>query len=170
MTLRNKNIILMVGIVLVLIACYHLAFRKTIEQHLIYKELILEKDLYNNVPQQLSLLKNKEQQLDSILTTYNLGSNSIQNSLLVTINSFCESNDIKVINFNEPHIEENEDYSLSTFNFTIEGSFNSLNELLYHLEQKTSFGEVISLSFEKRKNHRKGTHYLQLKVYLRNYF
>lgn len=85
----------------------------------------------------------------------------MQNNLLKTINSYALENNLKVINFLEPHIFVKEELTIKTFQFTIEGSFNDINRLIYQLEQKTKFGEVINLHFEKKKNYKSNKNYLQ---------
>ena len=57
-----------------------------------------------------------------------------------------------MVSFLEPHILIIDDLTIKTYEFVIEGGFNDINDLIYQLEQKTKFGEVINLHFEKKKN------------------
>ncbi len=169
MTDKRKNIALVLGFVVVLFICYEMAFSKTKD----YRDqaVSLEKELvlFNNTPQQLSMLKQKQVYFDSILSKYQLDGSSIQNNLLKKINEFSNVNNLKVVRFLEPHIQQQNELLVKTYDFLVEGSFNDINKLIYQLEQKTKFGEVINLHFEKKKNHKNNTYFLQARVLLKSF-
>ncbi|NRR91382.1 hypothetical protein HSX10_07380 [Winogradskyella undariae] len=169
MTRNQKNIALILSFILALVICYQLAIIKTLEQKEQYNAMSKEAVLFKNAPKQLSFLKQKEVYYDSLLTKYQLDGSSIQNNLLKVINRFTRDNNIKVINFLEPHVIENDDLVIKTYEFVLEGDYNSINKLIYQLEQQTKFGEIINLHFEKKKNFRTGKYYLQTKVLLRSF-
>jgi hypothetical protein len=169
MTKKQKNIALIIGFFFVLTICYQLAIVKTIEQKEQYNTLSEESLLFKNAPKQLSLLKQKEVYYDSQLTKYQLDGSSIQNNLLKVINGFSRENDLKVISFLEPHIIDENDLVIKTYEFIIEGNYNAINKLIYQLEQRMKFGEIINLHFERKKNFRSSKNYLQAKVLLRSF-
>lgn len=169
MTKKQKNIVLILGFVLALIICYQLAINKTIELKEQFNAMSKEAVLFKNAPKQLSLLRLKEVHYDSLLTKYQLDGSSIQNNLLKVINRFADDNNLKVISFLEPHVIINNDLVINTYEFVLEGDYNSINKLIYQLEQQTKFGEIINLHFEKKKNFRSGRYYLQAKVLLRSF-
>lgn len=160
---------LIIGFILSLLICYKLAIYKTVIQSQQYDRLKEQQILFKNAPQKLSLLKKKEVYYDSILNQYELNGSSIQNNLLKTINAFALSNNLKVVSFLEPHILIIDDLTIKTYEFVIEGGFNDINDLIYQLEQKTKFGEVINLHFEKKKNYRTGKSYLEAKILLKSF-
>jgi hypothetical protein len=169
MTKQQKNILLLVTVFVTLYICYLLAISKTLEQKKQYDSLSKEILLSQNAPKSLSLLKQKEVYYDSLLTKYQLGGSSIQNNLLKVINYYAEAHDIKVVSFLEPHTITKNDLVIKTYEFVLEGNYNDINQLTYQLEQKTKFGEIINLHFEKKKNFRTGKYYLQAKVLLRSF-
>ena len=169
MSNKNKNILLIIGFILFIILCYNLAISKTIAQKKQYFNLKQQELLFKNAPKQLSLLRQKEVYYDSLLAKYQLDGSSIQNNLLRTINLFVEENNLKIINFLEPHRISKNELIINTYEFTVEGDYNSINNLIYQLEQKTKFGEVIYLHFEKKKSFRTGRHYLQARVLVRSF-
>ncbi|WP_456442522.1 hypothetical protein [Psychroserpens sp.] len=166
---KNKNIVLVLGFIFALVICYGLAISKTIIQRLEYDKLKQQQTLFKNAPQQLSLLKEKQVYFDSILKKYQLSGSSIQNNLLKTINIFATENNLKVVSFLEPHITIKDDLTIKTYQFVLEGDFNDINLLIHQLEQKTKFGEVVSLHFEKKKNYKTGKHYLQASILLQSF-
>jgi len=169
MTNKQKNIVLIVGFIAVLYICYLLAISKTLEQKGQYNSLSKEVLLSKNAPKQLSLLKQKEIYYDSLLTKYQLDGSSIQNNLLKVINSYADANNLKVVSFLEPHVISQNDLSIKTYDFTLEGLYDDINKLIYLLEQQTKFGEIINLHFEKKKNFRIGRDYLQARVLLKSF-
>ncbi|MBV7269085.1 hypothetical protein [Winogradskyella luteola] len=169
MTKKQKNIILVIGFVFALLICYQFAISNTLEQKQQYDTLSKEVLLSKNAPKKLSLLKQKEVYYDSLLTKYQLDGSSIQNNLLRVINAFAESNNLKVVSFLEPHITVKNDLTVKTYNFTLEGQFNDINQLVYQLEQQTKFGEIVNLHFEKKKNFRTGRYFLQAKILLKSF-
>lgn len=169
MTKQQKNIALTVSFILALILCYQLAIKNTLQLKEQHTHLANEAVSLKSAPQQLALLKQKNVYYDSLLTRFQLGGSSIQNNLLKVINTYASNNALKVVDFLEPHVSTNDNLVIKTYDFTLEGTYNNINQLVYLLEQKTKFGEVISLHFEKKKNYRTGRFYLQARVLLKSF-
>jgi hypothetical protein len=94
---------------------------------------------------------------------------ALQNSMLRTINTYAEANKLKVIGFIEPHKIAQNDLTINTYQFTLEGDYNAIITLIHQLEQNTKFGEIINLNFKKLKNHKTGEFYLQAGVLLKSF-
>ena len=169
MTKQQKNIALIVSFVLALILCYNFAIKNTLQLKKQHSELKREAVSLKDSPQQLAILKQKNVYYDSLLTKFQLGGSSIQNNLLKIINTHANNNALKVVDFLEPHVSKNDELVIKTYDFTLEGTYNNINQLVYLLEQQTKFGEVISLHFEKKKNYRTGRFYLQARVLLKSF-
>ncbi len=162
-----KNKILFAGIALLLIACYKLAIRNTLDIKAQYDLLLSKKELLKNTPRQRSILAQKENYYDSILKQMDLGDTSIQNNLLRVLNQESEKNKLKVMDFNQPHIFQVENNKMYTYTFDLQGEYNGILKTIYSLEQKGNFGEVVHLDFEKKRNYRTNTYYLGAKVFIR---
>ncbi|WP_185956440.1 hypothetical protein [Changchengzhania lutea] len=169
MTHKTKNIALVIGFIMALFLCYQLAISNTLVLKNEYNDLEKEALLFKNTPKQLSLLKQKQTYYDSLLNKYQIQGGSIQNNLLKTINTFSTDHNLKVVSFLEPHISKSNELTVKTYQFTMEGNYNSILKLVHHLEQKTKFGEIINLHFEKKKNFRTGKYYLQASVLLKSF-
>ena len=52
-----------------------------------------------------------------------------------------------MIRFLEPHTITKNDLTIKTYEFTLEGEYNNINELIHQLEQQTKFGEIVNLHF-----------------------
>jgi hypothetical protein len=169
MTQKNKNIILVVSFLLIVVIAYQFAITNTLQLKSEYKTLKQDTVVFNNMPLQLSSLKQKEKYYDSLLTKYHLGGSSIQNNMLKAINTYAELNKLKIIDFIEPHKIIKNDLTINTYQFTLEGDYNAIISLIYQIEQKTKFGEVINLNFKKLKDYRTGRFYLQASVLLKSF-
>jgi len=169
MTQKTKNILLVVGFLLVVMIAYKYAIANTLQLKQEYKTLQQDALFFDNMPLQLSSLKQKEIYYDSLLTAYQLGESSMQNSMLSAINTFASSHKLKVVDFVEPHSIQQSDLKVNTYQFTLEGHYNAIIALVYQLEQHTKFGEIINLNFKKQKNYRTGRYYLQAHVLLRSF-
>lgn len=167
MTIKTKNNILIIGFVFALLACYQLAVSKTVLIKKEYNDLKQEETLFENTPKQVSLLKQKKKYYNELLSKYKLDGSSLQNNLLKTINKFADSTNIKVIAFLEPHVINQNDLKISTYQFTLEGNYNAILKLIHKLEQETKFGEIINLAFEKKTNFRTGQISLQAQILLK---
>ncbi|MGX1931326.1 hypothetical protein [Flagellimonas sp. 2504JD4-2] len=167
--LKNKNTMLLLGLFLVLLLCYKLAISTTLDLRKESLSLSEEERLFDNVPQQLSLLSKKEVHLDSLLQQLNLNDTSLENDLLRTVNREVEKNNLKVIDFNPPHVSELNGTITNTYNFTVRGPFNAIVKLIYTLEQQANFGQIAHLDFRKQKNYRSRKNYLEATVYIQRF-
>lgn len=166
---KTKNILLIIGFLLTLLMCYQIAIAKTVIIKKEYNSLKYQEALFENTAKQISILKQKQQYYDSLLSKYQLNGSSIQNNLLKTINTLADSTNIKVAGFLEPHVIHMDDLKISTYQFTLEGDFSSILKLIYKLEQETKFGEIIHLAFEKKTNFRTGQVFLQATILLKSF-
>ena len=169
MTQKNKNIVLIGVFIILVVLSYKYAISNTLQLKQEYKTLKQDAIAFNNMPLQLSSLKKKENYLDSLLNKYQLDEGSIQNSMLKTINTYAESKSLKVIDFIEPHSLVQNDITVKTYQFTLEGDYNSIISLIHQMEQNTKYGEIINLNFQKKKNYRTGRYFLQLQVLLKSF-
>lgn len=167
---NKKQILFVLGFILILFVCYKLAIARTLIYRDNYKNLQKEAILFENTPRQLSVLRQKEAYLDSILTTYRLGDTSIQNSLLSAINSMADTSGVRVISFNEPHLFQQGELTVKTYGFTLEGNYGDILNIIYELEQKHRFGEITNLHFDKLRDYRRNRDYLQATALLKSLY
>lgn len=165
---KTKNRVLLLGIVLVLLLCYRFAISNTVAIKNEYAALQTAQRLFENAPEQLALLVKKQKHYDSVLNKMNLGNTAMENNLLRIINLEVEKQELKLLDFNEPHIAAVATNQLNTYDFTLEGSFPGILRTIYAIEQKNSFGEVVHLNFEKKRNYRTNKYYLTARVFIQN--
>ena len=165
---RHKNISLVLGLLLLLFIAYRYSFSKTLAICKEVDKLESQRQSYQSAPIQLAALANKEKQLDKILHTHNVAGNSVQQNLLKALNVLSTDLGFIIVSFEEPHqfINETTQQKYATFNFVLQGDYQSLLKAVYALEQDYSFGNVIQVDFQKKKNFRTRTSHLQCQVLL----
>jgi hypothetical protein len=163
---QTKNRILLAAVVITLLVSYRFAIRNTFELREQYHQLSSQAVSVKDMPSRLALLKQKERYYDSVLTQMDLGDTSLQNNLLRVLNRESSKNDLKIIDFNQPHIYKTETNSLYTYSFGLNGGYPNILKTIHTLEQNGKFGEVVHIDFEKKKNYRSNKNYLEAKVLL----
>lgn len=168
MTQKNKNILLFAGLLVLFVIAYRYSFSKTFAVRSEVRILETEKEIKQSTPAQLITLANKEKELDKILVKNNVEGSSVQNNILKILNDLSEVHKFKIIAFEEPHVfnDEATQKNATTYNFTIEGEYKSIITVIYKLEQQYSFGNVINVNFEKKKNYKTRKEYLQCNILL----
>ena len=167
MNLKQKNIALFIGLLLLFWIAYQFSFSNTFALKKQYNSLKKEQDLFTNVSQKLIQLKQQNVYYDSILKSKKISTeSSFQNNLLRTITSFTDTTNIKIVTFSNPHTFKVDNTIFNTFSFTLRGSFSRITQLIYQLEQRYKLGKIISVNFEKKKNYRRNTYFLECTILL----
>lgn len=166
MKISNKNKLLFLGIIIMGILSYNLAIVKTFEARKEFSRLKTQTEKVKDIPKQLSILAQKENQYDSILKRMDFIDTSIQNNLLRVINQEAKSNHVKVIDFNEPHISLIENDQLYTYSFKLNGNYTDILKVIHIIEQKGNFGEIVHIDFLKEKNYKTRRYNLGVTVFL----
>ncbi len=169
MTQKNKNILLVAGFIIGLIITYQLAFSQTFA---IKRELNSLKEQsvgFENLASLSSILHQREKFADSVLNKNNFKNISVQNNLLEFLNDEATGRSFSITNFKEPHIAAENNIPLASYQFTLQGNFNELLEVIYKLEQAYNFGKISHVSFEKKRNHRQRKDYLECSVIIESF-
>jgi len=156
MAIKQKNTILLISFFGVLILGYFLSISETLSIKKNYDNLQQQEQLYANIPKRLQVLVQKERHYDSLLQHYQITETSLQNNLLKTIDRYAIDTNIKIVSFDEPHSVFEKGKTTNSYAFRVSGDFNSILGLAYELEQRSKFGMVKSLEFEKIKSFRTG--------------
>jgi len=152
---------------LLLFVAYQFSFSKTFELRKQYNSLKNEQKLFDNISQKLISLQQQNIYYDSILKSKKISTeSSFQNNLLQTITTFTDSTKLKIVAFNSPHMHQTESAIINTFSFSLNGSFSKNTNLIYLLEQQQKIGKIVSVNFEKKKNYRRNTNFLECTIYL----
>jgi len=167
MKLSKKNKLLVAGFIFTLYICYAFAIANTLGY---YKEYSSQKELTeNNVssPATLKALVQKEKQLNNLLSKYNSADgDSFQNELLKHLSRLSKKNGLKIIGFKEPHVYPEKELKITSYSFSLEGSFNGILLLVNSIENNPSLGKVIHIAFVKKRNYKTNSDYLTAEIIL----
>lgn len=165
MKLNNKNKLLIVGFLLVLYICYHFAISNTINYYKEYQNKQEEITADSNMPKLVGQLIQKEKQLDQVLANYDIAvSESFQNDLLKQLTSYSENYQLKIVDFQQPHVVSQKGFTTTSYIFSLEGTFNGCLALLNKIENSPSLGNVKHLNFIKTRNFKTNTDQLTVEV------
>lgn len=165
MKLDKKNKLLLVGFLLVLYLCYSFAISNTINYYKEYKTKQDQIAADSDMPGLVAKLSHKEKQLDQILSVYDINiSESFQNDLLKQLTSYSDSFKLKIVDFQEPHSVTEKGYTVTSYIFSLEGSFNGCLAVLNKVENNPSLGLIRHLNFVKKKNYKTNTDELFVEV------
>ncbi|WP_281336242.1 general secretion pathway protein [Flavobacterium eburneipallidum] len=167
MRLNRKNKGLLFGFVVALYICYSFAISNTISYYKEYQsksEMISEN---NSSPKLASQLRQKEKQLDVMLSRYNIkASESFQNDLLKQLTAYGDSYHLKIIDFKEPHSITEKGFTTTSYIFSLEGSFNGCLASLNKIENNPTLGSIKHLNFTTKKNYKTDANQLFVEVIL----
>jgi len=167
MVAKRKNIGILIGFILLLFIAYKFSISKTIESRKLHNSLQKQKESLSNLPNQIAYLKQQNKYYDEILEKNQISTDiSFQNNLLKIVNSFAEKNNLKITGFKEPHILTQNDAVTKTYNFSVKGNYTSILKLLYSIEQYGNYGRIISVDFQKKKNYKSNSVFLECEVFL----
>ncbi|MBC7410086.1 MAG: general secretion pathway protein [Arcicella sp.] len=167
MILDKKNKLLIFGFAIALYISYAFAISKTISY---YKEYQSKKELISSEassPQLLFELKQKEKQLDLLLSQYKItNSESFQNDLLKQLNTYSNTYHLKIVDFKEPHIIVNDGTTTTSYIFSLEGSFNGCLALIDKIENNGALGSIKHIDFIKKRDYKSNKDFLVVEVVL----
>jgi len=165
MKLDKKNKLLLVGFLLVLYICYSFAISNTINYYKEYKTKQEQIAADSNMPKLVGQLVQKEKQLDQALSLYDINiSESFQNDLLKQLTSYSDTYKLKIVDFQEPHSVSQKGFTVTSYIFSLEGSFNGCLAVLNKVENNPSLGIIKHLNFVKKKNYKTNTDQLFVEV------
>ena len=159
MKLNNKNkLLILTSIILILIA-YKVAISKTVFYYKSYNSV--SQQLINSEKERktLGFLYAKNKKLDAILKNNysDKKSSNHQNYLLKIISNLCENHKVKITNFEEPEILKAEKGKITHYKFSVEGNFNTVLLFLNELENKPFVGKIKHFSTEKKMDYKKNS-------------
>lgn len=167
MTLNKKNKFLIAGFVIALYGCYTFAISNTLHY---YQEYHFKNNLVSGSltsPLIINGLRQKENQLDSLLAKYNIATaDTFQSDLLKQLNIYSDTYHLKIIDFKEPHVINLNGLITTSYIFSLEGSFNGSLALVSKVENNPKLGSIKYLYFSKKRNYKTNVDQLFTEVIL----
>lgn len=157
---------LIMGFLLMAVVAYRLAIAPTLELSRQLDALEAAHMDTEGIARMSSNVTQRERFVDSVLKASSIRGGSVQNSLLEYLNQVVDSSKVTIKDFSSPHRAVVNDVPTVSYSFTLEGPFNTLQEIVHTLEQKRSFGSLDHISYLKERDPRTRRQHLHLKVVL----
>lgn len=161
---KQKFQLLAIGISALLIIAYFFSIRKTIDAYTLSRNNAKGLEEASTAPFQIKQLQEELKLLEVSL----IQSNYNRQTLFESINTFCETYDIRLDYFHPEQRHAQNDYEVITNKLEVEGTYQSIVKLIYHLEQEQKMGHIASCNFEKKEERRTKRKYLKADIYIQN--
>ena len=166
LTYKQRNLLLVPLVLILLWASYHFALSKTIE--LFVQVSQLEHQMEASSPQRLAKLKLKLRKLNAQMNNYKFDDTRNKEFILGITSEFCSRNKITLSEFPEAAIVESESNTLETLTITAQGTFKGLLQLLHFLEHQHSVGRICAVKYYTQYDHKNQFTRLYAKIYIQN--
>lgn len=154
------------AIILVSIAAYVLAIKKTIETVADCNAMSRTLDSANLAPQHMQMLQHEIELFSKSIGDSHVSDMDFQIRLIQVIGKYCQQNSMAVQSFPNPHEFVKNNFELQTYRFTVRGNYSNHLQLLQMLEQKQIGAKIVSVLFEVQKNMQQKSETLAMTVYL----
>lgn len=168
LTYKKKNQLLIIGAILSFFLIYNLGIKKTILAHDTYEEAQSKIVIASNAPVMVTKLEKELSQIDLKIGSQNNNVIDPAQGLLGLITDYCQSNNIVLREFPASVETEQKNLVIETNQFTVEGNFSKLINLVYILEQKKKLGKVSSVHYQFKKDQKSRELVLTATVYIQN--
>ncbi len=162
---QRRYFILIAGTILLLILSYKLGFKRSLELRAECKNLSSRLVNIKDAPMRIKQLEEKKRSIENLIgkATYEKDTRDV---IVNYVSTYCEKEDVTLRQLHDIHISEEEDYRIETNRLTLEGDFHKLLQLLYHIENDYTFGQVSSVRFYKAKNIKSRQNELLLEIFV----
>lgn len=146
----KKQYLLPVGIVIMLIACYQFAFKKTFVAWQLNRQL--NKQVTISVDQSIQplYLIRKNKNLSNILALYRTDTAGFRNTAINEIAEIAQKENVKLSDVPSTDPIYNADHAVIQ-KVELEGEYFSLERVLMALQKATDLGRIRSLTYQKIK-------------------
>lgn len=167
LTYKQKNWLLLAGIVFFSFIVYFMAIVKTIDMASQCAELEEQIKTAGNAPGEIARLEAKLQELDA---KAGVSSDNVefQQALLERVTTYCSNNRVSLKEFPANHVYTSNEVEVETNQLKVEGGFSNLLNLVFSLEQTERIGRVISVCYETQTDVRTKRVSLTAKIYVQN--
>lgn len=154
MTSKQKNRLLLLGLLILIVAAYQFSFKKTFELGGSLEKLTQDKLALDNAGAKLDLLQQQNVYLDSVLESNDVSANqSFQQNLLQKVDGLREKHKVKIVSLDPPHEFKKDGAVIESYLIEVKGGFRNLMLFSSDLE-KQRLGKFSSVDFNKKMNYK----------------
>lgn len=168
MSFKKKNIVLAFSFLILCLIAYQFAIRNTLNLKSEFNTIKANKAQEQMIQSKIGQLSAQKRYLDSLVSVNKITTTNLQNELLVTLNRLSEKHNVKISNFDEPHIDSIGGIENTYHRFVLKGNYKQIINTIYDLEYGRNLGQLVSLQFEKQRDYRRNSVYLTADVLIKN--
>lgn len=168
MTYQKKISMLAWGSIILLMACYLAAFRKTFDERRTLKSnRNIESEIENSSVVHGQLISELSS-VEASLSNYSVTDKETQEVVIELINEHLLTDRVKLIEMPAQELFDQDGVSTSSQVFTVQGDFLSLLRFLRSLEETPGAGKIASVDFYRFSDKQSGFSATRAKIYLQN--
>jgi hypothetical protein len=122
-----------------------------------------------NSPQKVNQLNAELANIENKIGNINLDSSNVQQTILGLVTNYCQKNNVVLREFPSSITQQENDITIETNYFSVEGDFLRLLQLVNSLEQHSEIGKITSTHFKSKKNIKTKSVELTMTVYVQNF-
>lgn len=168
MSFKKKNILLVVGALLLLILSWNLAIYETVELKNNISGVEQELQGVERAPIQIAKLEAELNQIQGNSKMLYSSVLTMRENLLAELDELTKKHSVNLKSFPEYYIQQKENFELTTSPIVLEGSFKNLLKLMDEFEKKNTSGKVSSAHFKIEESRRTGKRTLFLTLYIQS--
>lgn len=150
-----KYRLLLAGSLLLLIASYHLAFKKTFLQKDQYNQANRSMQTIDRAPELLRGYEKELSELKAIIGEHSEDYNRVDGSFFGLISQLAAKHKLQILSLEKPLEDSFEQYRVKTYPVSFEGSFTKVLAMVEQLESESKLGKLVSLEFQVQKDKQK---------------
>jgi len=167
-TYRQKNIALLIGFVLSIIAIYPITISNTVKLGKNIHQLELQEQQAVHAPLAIANYNQNIKQLDEQISSYVSDTLEGEQYLLELVSNFSQQNNLTLTAFHQPTATQKEKITIYTREVALEGEYIPLLRLLHYLEYTKKIGRMASVEFETYIQKRSRRKKLQMSLFIQN--
>jgi hypothetical protein len=156
----------------IFVICLWIVYGISIKPTVAIKRQVREKEkaveALSSAPGRINVVSNKLEKINRQFSSFSMSGSTSRDLILEEISSYCSKNGISVYNYPESHIVKQQLFTLETNKIVLKSSFKRLIKLIHFLENKASFGRIISLRFYTEENRKTKQKVLFLELVIQN--
>jgi len=165
---KKKNQFLLIGAILLYLLLYNFTFKDTIEVYSNVQNTESQVELASNASMMVAQLEKQVIQIDAKIGNQNKEGIDVAQSLLELVTNYCQTNHAVLREFPKSILANQDDLSIETNVFVVEGNFATLINLVYLFEQKNKLGQIASVHYQFKKDILTKKTALTATIYLQN--
>lgn len=167
LTYKQKNLYLAIASIVLLVLCYQLAIKNTIEAKADMSTFEKEIKQGKNAQSEIEDLKNRLEEYNLLLGVNEQNTTSHER-ILEVISRYCQKKALTIDKFPSETIQRYDDFSVSSNVIEVRGTYKNLLQLIHYLETKEKMGKIVSTTFLKKKDKKTKRTILRVSLHIQN--